>query len=220
MVRVPHTQAVVLNSKDKAPYLIYAEVLECENFDTTRVPARFPENRIRSTQSVENLPECSITHEQQAGSFSPVPDYDNDDEAWLMDDIGGLQAELPEAHTNSCDNISQLSVDSITSRESRESVFVAAGDIQRRLSEQLAHTPRPSDETQKTLLQLLSKSPGRRKRGALEGDPSPSSIKERFHVSMAEEQLQLLVEQMLDGSMRSITAKLYDGFQCLTNSIM
>lgn len=37
---------------------------------------------------------------------------------------------------------------------------------------------------------------------------------------MAEEQLQLLVEQMLDGSMRSITAKLYDSFQCLTNSIM
>ena len=141
MVRVPHTQAVVLNSKDKAPYLIYAEVLECENFDTTRVPAQFPENQIRSTQSVENLPECSITHEQQAGSFSPVPKYDNDDEAWLVDDIGELQVELPEVHTNSCDNISQLSVDSITSQESRESVFIAAGDIQRRLSEQLAHTP-------------------------------------------------------------------------------
>ena len=50
--------------------------------------------------------------------------------------------------------------------------------------------------------------------------PAPSSIKERFHVSMAEEQLQLLVEQMVDGSMRSITTKLYDGFQCLTNGIM
>lgn len=50
--------------------------------------------------------------------------------------------------------------------------------------------------------------------------PAPSSIKERFHVSMAEEQLQLLVEKMLDGGMRSITAKLYDGFQCLTNGIM
>nr|4D0L_A Chain A, PHOSPHATIDYLINOSITOL 4-KINASE BETA [Homo sapiens]4D0L_C Chain C, PHOSPHATIDYLINOSITOL 4-KINASE BETA [Homo sapiens]4D0L_E Chain E, PHOSPHATIDYLINOSITOL 4-KINASE BETA [Homo sapiens]4D0M_A Chain A, PHOSPHATIDYLINOSITOL 4-KINASE BETA [Homo sapiens]4D0M_C Chain C, PHOSPHATIDYLINOSITOL 4-KINASE BETA [Homo sapiens]4D0M_G Chain G, PHOSPHATIDYLINOSITOL 4-KINASE BETA [Homo sapiens]4D0M_I Chain I, PHOSPHATIDYLINOSITOL 4-KINASE BETA [Homo sapiens]4D0M_M Chain M, PHOSPHATIDYLINOSITOL 4-KINASE len=45
VVRVPHTQAVVLNSKDKAPYLIYVEVLECENFDTTSVPARIPENR-------------------------------------------------------------------------------------------------------------------------------------------------------------------------------
>uniref|UniRef100_A0A8D2CBV7 Phosphatidylinositol 4-kinase beta n=2 Tax=Sus scrofa TaxID=9823 RepID=A0A8D2CBV7_PIG len=141
VVRVPHTQAVVLNSKDKAPYLIYVEVLECENFDTTNVPARIPENRIRSTRSVENLPECGITHEQRAGSFSTVPNYDNDDEAWSVDDIGELQVELPEMHTNSCDNISQFSVDSITSQESKEPVFIAAGDIRRRLSEQLAHTP-------------------------------------------------------------------------------
>nr|KAF6397589.1 phosphatidylinositol 4-kinase beta [Rousettus aegyptiacus] len=117
------------------------EVLECENFDTTSVPARIPENRIRSTRSVENLPECGITHEQRAGSFSTVPNYDNDDEAWSVDDIGELQVELPEVHTNSCDNISQFSVDSITSQESKEPVFIAAGDIRRRLSEQLAHTP-------------------------------------------------------------------------------
>ncbi|KYO19684.1 phosphatidylinositol 4-kinase beta [Alligator mississippiensis] len=141
VVRVPHTQAVVLNSKDKAPYLIYVEVLECENFDTANVPARIPENRIRSTRSVENLPECGITHEQRASSFTTVPNYDNDDEAWSVDDIGDLQVELPEMHTNSCDNISQFSVDSITSQESKEPVFIAAGDIRRRLSEQLAHTP-------------------------------------------------------------------------------
>ncbi|XP_069806036.1 phosphatidylinositol 4-kinase beta isoform X2 [Dendropsophus ebraccatus] len=141
VVRVPHTQAVVLNSKDKAPYLIYVEVLECENFETSMVPARIPENRIRSTRSVENLPECGITHEQRASSFTTVPNYDNDDEAWSVDDIGELQVELPELHTNSCDNISQFSVDSITSQESKEPVFIAAGDIRRRLSEQLAHTP-------------------------------------------------------------------------------
>ncbi|XP_069040792.1 phosphatidylinositol 4-kinase beta isoform X2 [Lepisosteus oculatus] len=141
VVRVPHTQAVVLNSKDKAPYLIYAEVLECENFETSGVPARIPETRIRSTRSVENLPDCGITHEQRASSFSTVPNYDNDDEAWSVDDIGELQVELPEIHTNSCDNISQFSVDSITSQESKEPVFIAAGDIRRRLSEQLAHTP-------------------------------------------------------------------------------
>lgn len=78
----------------QAPYLIYVEVLECENFDTTSVPARIPENRIRSTRSVENLPECGITHEQRAGSFSTVPNYDNDDEAWSVDDIGELQVEV------------------------------------------------------------------------------------------------------------------------------
>ncbi|CAH2327479.1 phosphatidylinositol 4-kinase beta isoform X1 [Pelobates cultripes] len=141
VVRVPHTQAVVLNSKDKAPYLIYVEVLECENFETSVVPVRIPENRIRSTRSVENLPDCGMTHEQRASSFTTVPNYDNDDEAWSVDDIGDLQVELPEVHTNSCDNISQFSVDSITSQESKEPVFIAAGDIRRRLSEQLAHTP-------------------------------------------------------------------------------
>ncbi|XP_025027116.1 phosphatidylinositol 4-kinase beta [Python bivittatus] len=129
VVRVPHTQAVVLNSKDKAPYLIYVEVLECENFDTTNVPARIPENRIRSTRSVETLPECGITYEQRASSFTTVPNYDNDEEAWSVDDIGELQVELPEMHTSSCDNISQFSVDSITSQESKEPVFIAAGDI-------------------------------------------------------------------------------------------
>ncbi|XP_003965826.2 phosphatidylinositol 4-kinase beta isoform X1 [Takifugu rubripes] len=141
VVRVPHTQAVVLNSKDKAPYLIYVEVLECENFETSSVPIRIPESRIRSTRSVENLPDCGLTAEQRAGSFSIVPNYDNDEEAWSVDDIGELQVELPEIHTNSCDNISQFSVDSITSLENKEPVFIAAGDIRRRLSEQLAQAP-------------------------------------------------------------------------------
>ncbi len=39
-------------------------------------------------------------------------------------------------------------------------------------------------------------------------------------MNLTEEQLQVLVEQMVDGSMRSITTKLYDGFQYLTNGIM
>ncbi|CAB1334711.1 unnamed protein product [Coregonus sp. 'balchen'] len=141
VVRVPHTQAVVLNSKDKAPYLIYVEVLECEDFETSNVPLRISETRIRSTRSVENLPDCGITADQRAGGFSTVHNYDEDNEAWSVDDIGDLQVELAEFHTNSCDNISQFSVDSITSLDSKEPIFIAAGDIRRRLSEQLAHTP-------------------------------------------------------------------------------
>ncbi|XP_059836205.1 phosphatidylinositol 4-kinase beta isoform X2 [Hypanus sabinus] len=143
VVRVPHNQAVVLNSKDKAPYLIYVEVLECDNLEASAIPTRIPENRIRSTRSVENLPGCGSGsgHEQRAPTFTTVANYDNDDEAWSVDDIGELQVELPEVHTNSSDNISQFSVDSITSQESKEPVFIAAGDIRRRLSEQLAHAP-------------------------------------------------------------------------------
>ncbi|XP_027892782.1 phosphatidylinositol 4-kinase beta [Xiphophorus couchianus] len=144
--RVPHTQAVVLNSKDKAPYIIYVEVLECDSFETSPVPTRIPETRIRSARSAENL-DCGtpgtgsgMTSEHRAGSFSTVPNYDNDDDAWATDDIGQLQVE-GEAQTSSSDNISQFSVDSITSLESKEPVFIAAGDIRRRLSENLAQTP-------------------------------------------------------------------------------
>uniref|UniRef100_A0A8K9XL75 Phosphatidylinositol 4-kinase beta n=1 Tax=Oncorhynchus mykiss TaxID=8022 RepID=A0A8K9XL75_ONCMY len=113
VVRVPHTQAVVLNSKDKVGGRSHTHTV------------------IRSTRSVENLPDCGITADQRAGGFSTVHNYDEDNEAW----------SLPEFHTNSCDNISQFSVDSITSLDSKEPIFIAAGDIRRRLSEQLAHTP-------------------------------------------------------------------------------
>ncbi|NXB69055.1 PI4KB kinase, partial [Struthidea cinerea] len=51
------------------------------------------------------------------------------------------------------------------------------------------------------------------------GSSTIRHLKERFHMNLTEEQLQLLVEQMVDGSMRSITTKLYDGFQYLTNGI-
>ncbi|KAJ0066692.1 hypothetical protein NL108_018317 [Boleophthalmus pectinirostris] len=138
VVRVPHTQAVVLNSKDKAPYLIYVEVLECEDFESSLVPVRIPETRVRITRSVENIAVAAETGDSRpSGTFSIVPNYDNDEDAWSTDDLGTLQ--VPEGL--SCDNISQFSVDSITSSESRETVYIQAGDIRRRLSEQLAQTP-------------------------------------------------------------------------------
>ncbi|KAK6323781.1 hypothetical protein J4Q44_G00061200 [Coregonus suidteri] len=172
VVRVPHTQAVVLNSKDKAPYIIYVEVLECERFETSGIPLRIPETCIRSARSVDNLlPECvGITAEQRAGSFSTVPNYDNDDEAWAVDDIGKLEVELPEGHTSSSDNISQFSVDSITSTESKEPVFIAAGDIRRRLSENLAHTPTTFRKDPEDPSAVALKEPWQRKR-IREGSP-------------------------------------------------
>lgn len=52
------------------------------------------------------------------------------------------------------------------------------------------------------------------------GSSTIRGLKERFHMSLTEEQLQVLVEQLVDGSMRSITTKLYDSFQYVTNGIM
>lgn len=96
----------------QAPYLIYVEVLECENFETSSVPIRIPESRIRSTRSVENLPDCGLTAEQRAGSFSTVPNYDNDEEAWSVDDIGELQVEV-----RACDDVTGTQVTGCTGTE-------------------------------------------------------------------------------------------------------
>ena len=45
-------------------------------------------------------------------------------------------------------------------------------------------------------------------------------LKDRFHMNLTEEQLQLLVDSMVDSSMNSLTTKLYDGFQYYTNGIL
>ena len=39
-------------------------------------------------------------------------------------------------------------------------------------------------------------------------------------MNMTEEQLHLLVDSMVESSMHSLTTKLYDGFQYLTNGIL
>lgn len=45
-------------------------------------------------------------------------------------------------------------------------------------------------------------------------------LKDRFHMNLTEEQLQLLVDKMVDMSVSSLTTKLYDGFQYYTNGIL
>ena len=46
------------------------------------------------------------------------------------------------------------------------------------------------------------------------------ALKDRFHLNMTEEQLQLLVDNLVESSLNSITTKLYDGFQYITNGIL
>lgn len=77
---------------DKAPYIIYVEVLECENFETSAVPARIPETRIRSARSADNL-DCSADA-SIAVHGAHLSGVQNDDDAWAIDDIGQLQVEV------------------------------------------------------------------------------------------------------------------------------
>jgi len=52
------------------------------------------------------------------------------------------------------------------------------------------------------------------------GASTVKSLRERFHMGLTEEQLQLQVDSMVESSMHSLTTKLYDGFQYLTNGIL
>lgn len=139
IVRVPHTQAVVLNSKEKAPYLMYVEVLECENPVTSQVPSKILENTLRFTRSEEDL-----THYYSRSNTSPRPElaiYSNADfddaDCWSQDDDEILQVMFPN-RSKSSDTISQFSTESSTSADSKDPVYIAAGDIRRRLSENIA----------------------------------------------------------------------------------
>ena len=52
------------------------------------------------------------------------------------------------------------------------------------------------------------------------GPSTVRSMRERFHMSLTEEQLNLLVNEMIDSSVQSLTTKLYDRFQYYTNGIL
>ena len=52
------------------------------------------------------------------------------------------------------------------------------------------------------------------------GASTIKGLKDRFHMSLTEHQLQSLVDSMVNSSIHSLTTKLYDGFQYLTNGIL
>lgn len=53
VVRIPYRSAAVLNSKEKAPYIMYVEVLTCENVHTTPLPPKLLDTN--RTKSHDNL---------------------------------------------------------------------------------------------------------------------------------------------------------------------
>ncbi|XP_012271347.1 phosphatidylinositol 4-kinase beta [Orussus abietinus] len=165
IVRVPPQYAAVLNSKDKAPYIIYVEVLEVDDLYTSPVPTKIMGSSLRHTKSEENLTggepsnpassSVSSSEVQQnivatALRQTPVkssysvrsvdvafnfPDDDPND-CWSQEDDEITQQYLQLRKPKDRDSISQLSQES---SDSREPIFVP-GDIKRRLSE-MAATP-------------------------------------------------------------------------------
>ncbi|KAL1115735.1 hypothetical protein AAG570_006025 [Ranatra chinensis] len=129
IVRVPPHAAAVLNSKDKAPYILYVEVVEVDDVATSPLVSRSM-NTLRHTKSEENLAAALTTYPQQP---------DDGIDCWSQEDDDISQQYLQLRKPVERDTISQLSQES---SDSREPPLFAAVDIRRRLSESL-HDPRP-----------------------------------------------------------------------------
>lgn len=52
------------------------------------------------------------------------------------------------------------------------------------------------------------------------GASTVRAMRERFHMNLTEEQLGSFIDELVETSMHSLTTKLYDGFQYLTNGIL
>ncbi|XP_018577631.1 phosphatidylinositol 4-kinase beta, partial [Anoplophora glabripennis] len=82
IVRIPPQVAAVLNSKDKAPYIIYIEVVEVDDIASSPVPTKIMPT-LRHTKSEENL-----KHETTSLSAFSVCGgcYDDVDPDWSQED--------------------------------------------------------------------------------------------------------------------------------------
>ncbi|CAG2175533.1 unnamed protein product, partial [Oppiella nova] len=150
IVRVPPQAAVLLNSKDKAPYLICVEVVEVDDINATPIPRKENNMTLRQTKSEENLVEfgqnpnnklngnANPTITRIASSnliMSSYPSVLDDSDCWTPEDDEVSKQYRLRMRSYDKDTISQLSQDSGTSGDNGHPVFVAAGDIRRRLSE-------------------------------------------------------------------------------------
>jgi hypothetical protein len=150
IVRVPPQAAVLLNSKDKAPYLICVEVVEVDDINATPIPRKENNMTLRQTKSEENLvefgqnpnnklngsPNPTITRIASSNLImSSYPSVLDDSDCWTPEDDEVSKQYRLRMRSYDKDTISQLSQDSGTSGDNGHPVFVAAGDIRRRLSE-------------------------------------------------------------------------------------
>ena len=193
IVRIPPQAATVLNSKDRAPYIIYVECIEVKDAATCPVPVKIISSHhqtatLRQAKSEEQLPEDSSTsssspvqqprqqpqqqqQQQQSKSALGVSSSTTSlpvmgcatqsvcssmpDDCWSQED-DELTLQYPELLLHprlvrDRDTISQMSIDSTDSGRLNggggavggggggggEPIFIAAGDIRRRLSESL-----------------------------------------------------------------------------------
>ncbi|EEZ97712.1 phosphatidylinositol 4-kinase beta isoform X2 [Tribolium castaneum] len=130
IVRIPPQVGAVLNSKDKAPYIIYVEVVEVDDLHTSIVtPKIWP--TLRHTKSEENLGDTtSLSAFSMCGGLC-----DDTDPDWSQEDDEISQQYTQLKRIADRDTLSQMSQESSDSRE--PPMWIAAGEIRRRLSDSI-----------------------------------------------------------------------------------
>lgn len=130
IVRIPPQVAAVLNSKDKAPYIIYMEVVEVDDLYSSPITPKIMPT-LRHTKSEENL---GGYDNNSASAFSMCGMLcDDNDPDWSKEDDEISRQYTQMKKPIDRDTISQMSQDSSDSRE--PPMWIAAIDIRKRLSE-------------------------------------------------------------------------------------
>lgn len=55
VVRIAYNESTVLNSRDRAPYIVYIEIVLCDHVFASPLPIKQNDSKLRSTRSEENL---------------------------------------------------------------------------------------------------------------------------------------------------------------------
>ena len=163
IIRIPPGAAVLLNSKERAPFLVYMEAIELTcDVHLAPLPTKMVTQSLRQTKSEENLllkyhqDNVNGSDESTLGKFTLNPAVDNDQECWMAtsDDVPTNDTETvdldvkqglgSQPKNRDKDTISQFSQDSVLTEPDGGSgskngpvIYVAAGDIRRRLTESL-----------------------------------------------------------------------------------
>ncbi|CAF1247199.1 unnamed protein product, partial [Didymodactylos carnosus] len=160
VVRIAYTESTVLNSRDRSPYIIYIEVVACDNVFCSPLPTKQFDSKLRSTRSEENLTLQSerynnylnATCETQSLDAELIDSYrsfvNNDDaDIWsTSDEVDEPPKRAAYKLPNVCMTQHQLAhngtggptsdTQSIRSTESRSSQQeIMAAEIRKRLSE-------------------------------------------------------------------------------------
>ncbi|UXI21511.1 hypothetical protein NH340_JMT07454 [Sarcoptes scabiei] len=164
VLRIPSQAAVLLNSKDKAPFLIYFEIFECDDIEKCPVPPKQTLNNslngstssinlnfltiqmadslngIRQTKSEENLIKFAMkTSPSNETSVKNMSDISNEtlpsSNKDEDDDVLTKQYDAFNAFRFKSKQSDNLSTDSSLSNDG---IFLTAGDIKRKLNESVS----------------------------------------------------------------------------------